>query len=152
MTVRRKIMLIRLKGACIWPDVDRRLFFRASHAKDTTANKRSLDIRQKTEMDVSKPKKEPSVESISAPLAPVDPLGEALNFLRMSGMYYSRSELSEPWGIRLPTFPGCLAVHLRDERATPVSESDNYYVSHLDEPAYSPVIYGDGAVNAAHLV
>ena len=36
------------------------------------------------------------------------------------------------------------AVHLRDERATPVPESDNYYVSHLDEPAYSPVIYGGG--------
>ena len=35
-----------------------------------------------------------------------------------------------------------IAVHLRDERATPVPESDNYYVSHLDEPAYSPVIYG----------
>ena len=35
-----------------------------------------------------------------------------------------------------------LAVHLRDERATPVPGSDNYYVSHLDEPAYSPVIYG----------
>jgi ectoine hydroxylase-related dioxygenase (phytanoyl-CoA dioxygenase family) len=43
-----------------------------------------------------------------------------------------------------------LAVHLRDERATPVPGSDNYYVSHLDEPAYSPVIYGDGAANAAH--
>ena len=35
-----------------------------------------------------------------------------------------------------------LAVHLRDERATPVPESDNYYVSHLGKPAYSPVLYG----------
>jgi AraC-like DNA-binding protein len=112
MTVRRKIMLIRLKGAWIWPDVDWRLFCRAPHAKNVTANKRSLDIRQRTEMDVPKPRKEPSVESISAPLAPVDPLGEALNFLRVSGMYYSRSELSEPWGVRLPTFPGCLMFHM----------------------------------------
>ena len=35
-----------------------------------------------------------------------------------------------------------LAVHLRDERARAVPGNDNYYVSHLDEPQYSPVIYG----------
>ena len=38
--------------------------------------------------------------------------------------------------------PRCsLAVHLRDERAAPVPGSDNYYVSHLDDPVYSPVIH-----------
>ncbi len=38
--------------------------------------------------------------------------------------------------------PRCsLAVHLRDERAVPVSGDESYYVSHLDEPQYSPVIY-----------
>ena len=38
--------------------------------------------------------------------------------------------------------PRCsLAVHLRDERAIPVPGDESYYVSHLDEPQYSPVIY-----------
>lgn len=52
-----------------------------------------------------------TVESIRAPQAPTDPLGEALHFLRTSGIFYSRSELAEPWGVRLPTFPGCLMFH-----------------------------------------
>jgi len=34
-----------------------------------------------------------------------------------------------------------LAVHLRDERAQPVPGDESYYVSHLEEPQYSPVIY-----------
>ena len=32
-------------------------------------------------------------------LAPVDPLGEALHSLRMSGTLYFRSELSAPWAL-----------------------------------------------------
>jgi AraC-like DNA-binding protein len=43
---------------------------------------------------------------------PVDPLGEALHFLRMSGTFYARSELSAPWGLALPPFPGCLMFHV----------------------------------------
>lgn len=39
--------------------------------------------------------------------------------------------------------PRCsLAVHLRDERAQPVPGDESYYVSHLNESQYSPVIYG----------
>ena len=34
-----------------------------------------------------------------------------------------------------------LAVHLRDERAKPVLGNENYYVSHLDDMKYSPMIY-----------
>ena len=34
-----------------------------------------------------------------------------------------------------------LAVHLRDERAEPVLDNENYYVSHLDDMKYSPMIY-----------
>jgi hypothetical protein len=36
-------------------------------------------------------------------------------------------------------------VHLRTEQVQPVPENDNYYVTHLDDPVYSPVIYGKGA-------
>ena len=42
--------------------------------------------------------------------------------------------------------PRCsIAVHLRAEQVQPVPENDNYYVTHLDDPVYSPVIYGKGA-------
>jgi AraC-like DNA-binding protein len=46
------------------------------------------------------------------PWATVDPLGEALHFLRMSGVVYTRSELTAPWGLELPPLPGCLMFHL----------------------------------------
>lgn len=44
--------------------------------------------------------------------APADPLGEALHFLRMSGTFYCRSELTAPWGLDLPPIPGCLWFHV----------------------------------------
>ena len=42
----------------------------------------------------------------------IDPLGEALHFLRMSGTFYCRSEFSAPWGLSLPPMPGCLMLHV----------------------------------------
>jgi AraC-like DNA-binding protein len=42
----------------------------------------------------------------------IDPLGEALHFLRMSGTFYCRSELSAPWGLSLPVRPGCISFHV----------------------------------------
>mgnify|MGYP001221665377 CR=1 FL=1 len=41
-----------------------------------------------------------------------DPLGEALHFLRMSGAFYCRSELTAPWGLALPPMHGCLWFHV----------------------------------------
>jgi AraC-like DNA-binding protein len=46
------------------------------------------------------------------PWKPVDPLGEALHFLRMSGVFYSRGEYSEPWGLALPPFEDVLMFHV----------------------------------------
>ncbi|MDQ4116478.1 MAG: AraC family transcriptional regulator [Actinomycetota bacterium] len=46
------------------------------------------------------------------PFAATDPVGEALHVLRMSGTFYCRSELSEPWGMALPPTPGCLWFHV----------------------------------------
>lgn len=46
---------------------------------------------------------------------PVDPLGEALHFLRMSGTFYCRSELSAPWALALPPREGCLSFHVVTE-------------------------------------
>jgi AraC-like DNA-binding protein len=46
------------------------------------------------------------------PWAPVDPLAEALHFLRMNGAFYCRSELSAPWGLTLPPMPGYMWFHV----------------------------------------
>jgi AraC-like DNA-binding protein len=47
-----------------------------------------------------------------APWTPVDPVGEALHVVHMSGVVYTRSELTAPWGIELPALPGCLMFHV----------------------------------------
>ncbi|MGH8351962.1 MAG: cupin domain-containing protein, partial [Pseudomonas sp.] len=43
---------------------------------------------------------------------PVDPLGEALHFLRMSGTFYCSSEFTAPWGLALPALQQCLMFHV----------------------------------------
>jgi AraC-like DNA-binding protein len=42
----------------------------------------------------------------------LDPLGEALHFLRMSGVFYCRSEFTSPWGLELPPFEDCVMFHM----------------------------------------
>jgi AraC-like DNA-binding protein len=42
----------------------------------------------------------------------VDPLGEALHFLRMSGIFYCRSEFTEPWALELPPMKAFLMLHV----------------------------------------
>lgn len=43
---------------------------------------------------------------------PTDPLAEALQYLRMEGMFYCRSELSAPWGIDMPDMANSLWFHV----------------------------------------
>lgn len=45
----------------------------------------------------------------------VDPLGEALHALRLSGAFFCRSELGAPWGIELPPMPDSLMFHIVTE-------------------------------------
>jgi Cupin len=45
-------------------------------------------------------------------LAPNDPLGEALHFVRMTGVLYCRAELTPPWALALPAFEDCLMFHV----------------------------------------
>jgi AraC-like DNA-binding protein len=45
-------------------------------------------------------------------LAQVDPLGEALHFLRMTGVLYCRAEFTAPWALELPAFDDCLIFHV----------------------------------------
>jgi AraC-like DNA-binding protein len=51
-------------------------------------------------------------ETMSTPeLQPFDPLGEALYYLRMTGLFYSRCVCTAPWGVDLPAMPGYLMFH-----------------------------------------
>ena len=52
------------------------------------------------------------LSGMSQPWTPVDPLGEALHVLRMSGTFYSRCEFTAPWGLVLPPMPGSLMFHV----------------------------------------
>lgn len=48
---------------------------------------------------------------ITAPSAAPASIGEALRFVRMSGVFYCPSELTEPWGLALPAMPDCVWFH-----------------------------------------
>jgi AraC-like DNA-binding protein len=46
------------------------------------------------------------------PMQADDPLGEALHFLRVTGTFYCRSELTAPWGLTMPNWPECMWFHV----------------------------------------
>jgi len=54
----------------------------------------------------------PESDHTAPPWTSVDPLGEALHFLHLSGVFYTRSEFTAPWAMALPPFPGCLMFHV----------------------------------------
>ena len=54
----------------------------------------------------------PDLNRVKDSYAPVDPLGEALHFLHMKGIFYTRSEFTAPWALALPALPGSLMFHV----------------------------------------
>lgn len=52
------------------------------------------------------------IENMKDAWGPVDPLGEALHFLRMSGVLYSRPDFTAPWGLELPPLPEDMMFHV----------------------------------------
>jgi AraC-like DNA-binding protein len=48
---------------------------------------------------------------IDAAFRSTDPLGEALHFLRMRGVFYCDAELSTPWGVSMPPMDDVLMFH-----------------------------------------
>jgi AraC-like DNA-binding protein len=77
------------------------------------------------------------------PWAPADPLGEALHFLRMSGFFYCRSELSAPWGLTLPPLPGYMWFHAPTSGRV-VVESRNADEQVLRPGDFALVPHGEG--------
>ncbi|MFV2020390.1 AraC family transcriptional regulator [Micromonospora sp. LOL_023] len=49
---------------------------------------------------------------VEPPWVSVDPVGEALHLLRMTGVFYCRTEVSAPWALEMPPFGDCLSFHV----------------------------------------
>ncbi|MDA7917747.1 AraC family transcriptional regulator [bacterium] len=76
----------------------------------------SKRIDHSSKMAVNTPMSEtPMANSTEEAFRSVDPLGEALHALRLSGTFFCRSELSAPWGIDLPAMPDSLMFHIVTE-------------------------------------
>jgi hypothetical protein len=60
-----------------------------------------------------------------SPIPPTaDPLTEALQFLRMEGIFYCRSELTAPWSLGLPPMPDCIWFHVVTSGSCLLIDSD----------------------------
>ncbi len=72
-----------------------------------------------------------------------DPLGQALHFLRMSGSFYCRSELTAPWGLTMPPMSGSMWFHVVVRGASLLSVPGADPVR-LDEGDFALVPHGIG--------
>ncbi|KQY24502.1 cupin [Cellulomonas sp. Root485] len=52
------------------------------------------------------------VTVVDLPWTPVDPVGEALRHLRVTGVFYSRTEADGPWAVDMPAFGDCVSFHV----------------------------------------
>ena len=57
--------------------------------------------------------KAPTIPRINPTLPPSeDPLSETLHLLQLTGVLYSRCELTAPWGVELPELEGCMMMEI----------------------------------------
>jgi AraC-like DNA-binding protein len=77
------------------------------------------------------------------PWSTPDPLGEALHFMRMSGTFYCRSELTAPWGLYLPPEPESLWFHVVNAGRCWL-EVDDAEPRHLQPGDFALVPHGEG--------
>lgn len=76
-------------------------------------------------------------------LLPFDPLGEALYYLRMTGLFYSRCAFTAPWGLNLPAMPGYVMFHAITQGACRLSLGEGEWV-HLRAGDVVLVPHGEG--------
>ena len=77
------------------------------------------------------------------PWPPPDPLGEALHLLRMDGAFYSRAELSAPWGMTLEPMAGHLWFHVVTAGRV-LLETDDAHPLWLQPGDFALVPHGEG--------
>ena len=83
------------------------------------------------------------------PFPPADPLAEALQFLRMNGAFYCRSELTAPWGIEVPALPVArrsLYLKLRDRESYEFALASVAVALRVDDGAVGEVRLALGGV------
>ncbi|MBO3101498.1 AraC family transcriptional regulator [Cellulomonas fengjieae] len=49
---------------------------------------------------------------VDPPWLSVDPVGEALHHLRVTGLFYCRTEADGPWAVDMPAFGECVSFHV----------------------------------------
>jgi AraC-like DNA-binding protein len=80
------------------------------------------------------------------PFPPSDPMGEALQFLRMNGAFYCRSELTAPWGLTLPPMPGYIWFHVVTSGRLWLETGDDEEASWIQPGDLALVPHGEGHV------
>lgn len=85
----------------------------------------------------------PMANSTEEAFRSVDPLGEALHALRLSGTFLCRSELSAPWGIELPPMPDSLMFHIVTEGSAWITFANGKQVQ-LETGDFALVPHGSG--------
>lgn len=80
---------------------------------------------------------------IQWPLA--DPFAEAFHSLRMTGMFYCRSELTAPWGLSMPPMPGSLWFHAVTAGRCTLEADDSAPIT-LSPGAFSLITQGTGHI------
>ena len=85
----------------------------------------------------------PTANSTEEAFRSVDPLGEALHALRLSGAFFCQSDLSAPWGIDLPPMPDSLMFHIVNEGSAWITFPDGERIR-LDTHDFALVPQGRG--------
>ncbi|MFN7921749.1 MAG: AraC family transcriptional regulator [Bryobacteraceae bacterium] len=83
---------------------------------------------------------------------PADPFAEALHSFSMTGAFYCRSELREPWGLEMPPMAGCLWFHMLTEGRCQIesrSEFRRFKRVELRSGDFVLVPHGEGHVLSA---
>ncbi|GIG19748.1 AraC family transcriptional regulator [Cellulomonas chitinilytica] len=77
------------------------------------------------------------------PWTPVDPVGEALHRLRITGFFYCRTEADGDWAVEMPAFADCVSFHVVTAGEAWV-EVDGYPPVHLGVGDLALVPHGRG--------
>lgn len=85
-------------------------------------------------------------------MAEVDPLGEALHAVRMSGAFYCRSELTAPWALGMPQVDGCLSFHVVVDGSCRLEVGDEVVALRPGDLALVPHGQGHRLASAPNLV
>lgn len=77
-------------------------------------------------------------------------IGEALRFVQMNGIFYCPSELTEPWGLRLPAMGDCVWFHAVTDGECTIEVDDGTWVASAGDLVLIPHGTGHRAWGEQH--